>query len=109
MSTITRAEVITPALPAEEFHLPEAGGTVRVVGLLLKDRLAMLEAAKALADELDFVPSVLERTVVLDDGEPLYGLGGWRVFQSAHPERAGELFAVAMRLNGHNAQESKKN
>jgi len=109
MGTITRDQVVAPALPSVEVDVPEAGGTVRVTGLLLDARMAMLNEAREAGNDLDYVPMVLARTVVLDDGAPLYDVAGWRVFQAAHGARIAELFQVAMRMNGMDRQESQKN
>jgi len=109
MGTIDRSQVIVPVLPFEIVNVPEAGGDVRVQGLLLGERSAMLAAARALAEDVDFVPAVLERTVRLDDGQPLYDLAAWRVFAAMHVDRVNQLFAVALRLNGADPEQSAKN
>lgn len=108
MGLIDRSAIRTPVLPFADVESAAIGGTVRVRGLLLAERLAMLEAARARGDGSDMRPVVLARTVVAEDGLPVYDEATWEVFVSTHLEEADRLFQVALELNGARPETEKK-
>lgn len=108
MGLIDRSAIAAPALPFEDIDVPEIGGTVRVLGLLLADRLKLAEEAQALESKVDLMAFMLARTVVAGDGLPVFTFDEWCTFQAAHEEPTGRLWAVAARLNGLALQEQKK-
>lgn len=104
---IDRSAIRAPALPFEDLEVPEIGGVVRVSGLLLGDRLALLDGAKDVP-AIEFMPSLLARTVQAGDGEPVYTVAEWRIFCAAEAAAGSRLFDVALRLNGIDLREQKK-
>lgn len=102
MSVVDRATALLPTLPKRTVDCPEIGGEVIVRGLMLADRLPLLDEAVGSPDgvPLERVPRVLAATVIGTDGEPLWTEEQWNQFGAVHTSAAVKLFNVAMELSG---------
>lgn len=120
---VDRNQTKAPVLPQEVVPVEPLGGDVIVRGLLMSQQMAIAaqtllagapqegesdEAAQIRAKSLR-VAETLARTVVLDDGKPLWTAGQWDVFGCQHPGVALQLFNTAQRLNGQDEEASVKN
>lgn len=94
---INRKDAAKPSLPKESKQVDAIGGEVVVQGLLLSDRLAL-----AVNKEKPYthIAEMLSRTVMDDEGEPVYTAQEWEIFGAKNSEAAFELFAIAQRLSG---------
>lgn len=98
---LNRKDVAKPSLPKEAKQVDALGGEVVVQGLLLSDRLAL-----AVNKEKPYthIAETLSRTVMDEEGEPIYTTQEWEVFGATHSEDAFELFSIAQRLSGMGAE-----
>lgn len=106
--TLKKAEIKPPVLPKEAVEVAELGGEVVVRGLLLRERLALFDAANG-SERYGHLSAVLAASVIDGDGEPIYTAQEWEEFGAVHFEAALKLFNVARRLSGLDAEERKKN
>lgn len=119
--TVDRSTVKTPTLPKEVAQVPGIGEVI-VRGLLMSEQMAITAAAlneKAQPGETDDqarlrarsmrVALTLSKTVILDDGKPLWTAEEWDVFGSRNPDAALDIYNVANRLNGEDDEASEKN
>lgn len=94
---LNRKDVKKPSLPKEAKQVDALGGEVVVRGLLLSDRLALaINNTKPYSN----IAETLARTVMDEEGEPIYTADEWEIFGAKHAEAAFELFAIAQRLSG---------
>lgn len=103
MALIQRDEVPAPVLPEETVAVAELGGEVIVRGLLLKDRLTLITQSGETQD-FSRVAKVLAITVFDGALRPLWDAGQWEAWGAGHTRAALDLFRVAMRLSGLNAE-----
>lgn len=103
MGLLKRSEVVAPMLPEQAVEVPELGGEVAVRGLLLAERLELLDGA-AEAQRFDRVARVLACAVRDAAGEPLFTASQWEAFGARHFAAALKLFQEAMRLSGLGAE-----
>lgn len=103
---LKRDQIAPPALPMEAVEVPELGGEVIVRGLLLRDRLALVDRDSG--DAYDRIARMLAGTVVDADQKPIWSAAQWEEFGGAHPARALELFERARRLSGLDDAAAKK-
>lgn len=116
---IERSKVQAPVLPKEATEVPAIGGEVIVRAMLLSDRMAIWDMSKArdgetaeqarVRGESRIVADTLARSVVLDDGEPLWSSKEWDEFAATNPSEALRLFNIANRLSGGDAEAIEKN
>lgn len=106
MAVLKKSEIKRPVLPMETIDVPELGGEVIVQGLLLKDRLALFDAADKSHAAMSLM---LASTVVDGNSEPIYTSEEWEKFGASHFNAALGLFDVARRLSGMNAEVATKN
>lgn len=120
---VKRGDIKPPVLPREAVSVDAIGGEVIVRGLLMSEQMAIttqiLMAGKPQPGETDEaagirarslrVAETLARTVVLDDGQPLWTAAEWDVFGSRESGAALQLFSVAQRLNGQDEEAAEKN
>ncbi len=115
MALIDRAAVQAPATTARELvPVASLGGEVIVTELLLDARLDFEHAMRQIKAQGDgrlhaIVPHLLALAVVLEDDRPLYSVAEWRAWGARHQAESVELFLVAMRLSGLNADDAAKN
>ncbi len=120
---VARGQAKTPVLPKEVVPVDAIGGEVIVRGLLMSEQMAITaqimqasaprdgesEEAARIRARSERVAQTLARTVVLDDGKPLWSVAEWDVFGCREPAAALELFRVAQRLNGQDDEATAKN
>lgn len=105
MGVINKANVPPPVLPKQVVDVPELGGEVIVRGLLLNDRIEVIE--KASEGELN-IAEMLARTVVDDENTPIYTAQQWDEFGSTNFGCALNLFNIAKGLCGFKADINEK-
>lgn len=104
-----KSEIKTPVLPEETLEVPALGGSVRCQGMLLRDRIGIFADAEERGPGYWHVARLLSKTVVDDDGAPLFAEAEWEIFGAAHFEQTMQIYAVCKRLNGLDAEGAKKN
>lgn len=113
--TLTKEQMPALVLPSEAVEVPELGGSVRVTGLLLRDRLAIFsdlrdpESEPAPGEKFRHVAAMLAASVVDAAGQKLYTEPQWEMFGAVHFEAALKLYVVAKRLSGLASEDAKKN
>lgn len=107
---LTKEQVRRPVLPKRAVDVPELGGEVIVRGLLLKDRLALIDMSSAdKTHGMERVSKTLAATVVDPDGQPLLTVEEWEEFGAENFAAAMNLFGVAMELSGFKTEVLEKN
>lgn len=123
MTVLTRAGVQPADLPTETVPAPALGGDVIVRALTLTDRMAVAQLLAPiyaqLGDESDTdvrarvgaaaAAQYLSRTVVLEDGQPLYTAAEWEHVGGKHTDTVMALYRVVKRMNGLDAEAVQKN
>lgn len=105
MAVVTKANVPAPTLPKETVTL-EGVGDVIVRGLLLSDRLQLFGSNK---DGRLRLSDLLAKTVTDAKGEPIWDAEQWEVFGAANFKAALDVYQVARRLSGLDAEIAAKN
>lgn len=103
---ISRDKVPAVKLPEEEVRVEALDDTVLVRGLGFAPAMAFAIDFKA--GEHGQVSRLLAGTVLAGDGDPLYDAASWEAFGNAHPEDMVELYRVARRLSGLDAEDAEK-
>ena len=106
---INRNDLIKPELPRETVAVPALGGEVIVRGLLLGERLALFADLRDDGKTYAHISKMLAPTVIGEDGAALMSEAEWEAFGGVHFGEALELFAVARRLSGLDAEVIAKN
>jgi len=107
MALIERTALPEPPLPKRTVQVDALGGEVIVRSLRLADRLALSVGDEAVGPA--FLARLLAATVVLQDGEPLWGVAQWEDFGGAHLPETLRVAEVALELNGFKAESAEKN
>lgn len=102
MAVLKREQITSPTLPRETVEVPEIGGEVIIQGLTLSGRLSIFSSSQ------NSLAKLLSMTVVDADGETIWDERQWEAFGSRHFTRALELFKVAKRLSGLDAEVAEK-
>ena len=117
MTLLKMAQISAPTIKKEAVEVAALGGAVIVRGMLLSERLELSAMASHLRDtgpsgESEsmadqrigriVVMHTLARTVILEDGDPVYTAAEWDLFGSDHPEAVFELHRKARELSGYN-------
>lgn len=103
-----------PPIPREEFPLPD-GGVVFVQALRITERLALRRDVAALrpanSDEaLEYsMPRLLARTVVDEQGAPVFDVQQWCDYSASYPTAVLELFNRSSVLSGLSPGVAEKN
>jgi len=105
MAVLNKSDIKPPTLPKETVTVSELGGDVIVRGLLLRERLDLYDARDA---GNATIAKLLARTVVDAKHQPVFTEEEWEVFGARHGKAAIELFAVAKRLSGLDAEVAEK-
>lgn len=105
---LKKSEIKAPVLPKEAVQVDELGGEVVVRGLLLRERLAIFSNTEA-GEKFAHVGELLAATVMDADGLQVYTAQEWDEFGTKHFSAAMQLFQVARRLSGIDAEVSQKN
>ena len=105
---LKKSEIKAPVLPKEAVQVDELGGEVIVRGLLLRERLAIFSNSVN-GDKFAHVGELLEATVLDADGLQVYTAREWDEFGTRNFGAAMNLFQVARRLSGIDAEVSQKN
>lgn len=110
MALLKKTDITRPVVPKETVPVPALGGDVVVRGLMLSERLGLYASragrdGKALLD----VPEILALCVLDGDGLPVFDVTEWDAFGIKNGEAALQLFNVARRLSGLDAEDAKKN
>lgn len=119
---IARDAIAPAVLPRETVQVDAIGGEVVVQGFDMQQMLAFHAHRRRLVVPLDgespddaieragaaLVPWALSRTVLADDGKPVYTEDQWRAFGGRHAVACIELYHVAMRLSGSDDSAEKK-
>jgi hypothetical protein len=106
MAVVKKSEVSTPMLPKETLPVPELKGDVVVCGLMLSDRLQVMRDAK---DGDIRLSKLLAMTVIDADGKPLFDELQWETFGATNFKACLNIFNVAKRLSGFDAEVIAKN
>ena len=106
---INRNDLVKPELPREIVAVPALGGEVIVRGLLLGERLGLFADLREDGKSYTHISKLLAATVVCDDGQPLMREAEWEAFGGQHFTEALDLFAVARRMSGLDAEVIEKN
>lgn len=106
---INRNSLTLPALPSETVAVAALGGEVIVRGLRLSERLAIFADLREDGKSYAHLARLLAPSVVGDDGQALLTEDEWETFGGQHFAEALELFAVARRLSGLDAEVVEKN
>ena len=106
---INRNDLARPALPRETVAMPALGGDVIVRGLLLGERLGLFADVREDGKSYAHISKMLAAAVVGDDGLALMTEAEWEVFGGQQFSAVLELFAVARRLSGLDAEVIEKN
>lgn len=110
---LKRDNIAAPVLPKEAHAVAGLGGEVIVRGLLLGERLTLIDAAAtpSAAGKFDHVAAVLAVTVTDDDGQPVWTAAQWETFGATQDgfAEAMRLFRIAQRLSGLDVEERQKN
>lgn len=117
MAVVTRSAVGEPAALARELiQVDVLGGEVAIVELDLGGRLdfeAMAAEHRGAegrpASPYAMIPQLLARCVRAADDEPLFTAAQWQTFGARNRDAAIALFNAAMRLNGFDGAENRKN
>lgn len=102
---INKANVPPPVLPKQVVDVPELGGEVIVRGLLLSDRVRIMNKAGAGGV---MVSDLLACTVVDAASDPIYTVQEWEQFGSANFGVCLELFKTSRSLSGLDAEVNEK-
>jgi hypothetical protein len=102
MTVLNKSEIPRPVLPKETINIPELGGEVVVCGLILSERLTV-----ARGQGFARMPDMLSRTVVDNEGNPIFSLDEWEIFGISNVAAVFKLFDVAKRLSGLDDDEKK--
>lgn len=103
MAVIDKSKVSKPVLPKETVAMPSLQGDVVVTGLLLKDRINLFAAQEAT------MAMLLASTVVDANGDPVFTEEEWQVHGASHFAECIDLYKVAKRLSGLDAEVAEKN
>lgn len=106
---LTRDSITLPQLPRETVAVPALGGDVIVTGLRLRDRLALFAGLRKEGGNNGHVATLLAATVVDDNGAKLLTEAEWEAFGGQHFGEVVDLFGVACRLSGLDAEAAEKN
>jgi hypothetical protein len=104
---LTRAELRLPPLPKKTVNVPELGGEVIVRGLLLRDRLALVDEAGP--QDMGRVARLLAATVIAPDDTPLLTVEEWEQFGAVHFAATLSLFGEAAKMAGLAVEAAEKN
>ena len=104
---LSRGDINLPPLPKRTVDCPELGGEVVIRGLLLSDRLRLVEQAGG--QDMGRVAQLLTSTVIGPDDKPLLTAAEWEQFGAVHFEAALKLFSVAVELAGLKTEVAEKN
>lgn len=106
MSVLKKADIQAPILAKETVSVPELGGDVIVTGLLLKDRLELFSLHESGNAQLS---NMLAATVIDADGIQVFTAPEWETFGASNFSAVINLFNVARRLSGLDAELAAKN
>ena len=85
--------------------MPELGGEVIVRGLMLSERVRILNAASQGALSIS---ELLSCTVIDAESEPIFSVDEWEAFGATHFVPAMHLFKKAKQLSGLDAETNQK-
>ena len=106
---LNRHQITLPVLPSETVAVAALGGEVIVRGLRLGDRLGMFADLRTHGKSYAHIARLLAVSVVGDDGLPLLTESEWEAFGGSNFEAALDLFGVARKLSGLDAEVIEKN
>lgn len=106
---LNRQNLVKPELPRETVAVPALGGDVIVRGMMLGERLALFSDLREEGKHYSHISKILAATVIGDDGKRLMDEADWEAFGGLHFNEALDLFSVARRLSGLDAEVVEKN
>ena len=106
---LDRSAIVLPELPREEVDAPALGGAVIVRGLLLRQRMALFAGIRESDNEFATMARLLHLSIVGPDDAPLLSEAEWERFGGVNFAEALNLFSVARRLAGLDAEDAAKN
>ena len=112
MGLLKKADIAAPVIPQQkEYEVPELGGAVLIRPLLLSDRLAMAQEARANGRPKDWahIATLLAYAVVDADGEPVFSTAQWEAFGAMHTDAALRLWDEAWAVSGLDSEAAAKN
>lgn len=104
MAVLKKGDMKSPVLPKETAPMPSLGGEVVVTGLLLTDRIKFLSSPGGAP-----LSQLLEMTVTDAEGAPVFTEAEWEIHGATNFSECLELFKVARRLSGLDAEVAEKN
>lgn len=105
MAVINKSNIARPVPPKEVLDVPELGGEVIVRGLLLSERVRILQAA---ATSSLSISELLACTVIDAENESVFNVEEWEAFGANHFTVALDLFNKAKHLSGLDAETNQK-
>lgn len=106
---LNRNSLTLPVLPSETVAVAALGGEVIVRGLRLSERLGIFADIREDGKSYAHLSKLLAASVVGEDGKQLLNEDEWEAFGGANFTEALELFSVARRLSGLDAEVIEKN
>lgn len=106
MALLRREQVAPPRLEEEVVNVPELGGDVIVRAMTLVERL---DLARNTATNVERLPMMLASVVLDADRNPLFNMEQWNAFGGKHADALFNLWDVARRLSGLEADDVEKN
>lgn len=104
MAVLKKSDIKSPALPKETVQVDALGGEVVVKGLLMTERIALFQDPSGAT-----VARLLASTVFDGDGQQLFTEQEWDVWGATNFVASLDLFKVAKRLSGLDAEVEAKN
>lgn len=108
MATLKKSEIARPVLKKQAVAIAELGGEVVVRGLMLSERLALF-AGMAEGKAYAHMAQLLALCVQDCDGVPVFTADEWDIWAADHAAAAVNLFDVARRVSGLDAEIAAKN
>lgn len=105
---LKRSDIPRPILPMEAISVAELGGEVIVRGLRLSERLELGTRHDIEEGYARQMLRILAACVIDADHEPIFTVDEWEAFGAKHPKPTVELWDVASRLSGLNAEDAEK-
>lgn len=104
MAVLKKSDMKSPVLPKETAPAPSLGGDVVVTGLMLSDRIKFLSTPGGAP-----LSQLLAMTVTDAEGAQVFTEQEWEIHGARHFAECIELFKVAKRLSGLDAEVAEKN
>ena len=111
MATLSSADAAAhlPVLPRETVAVPALGGDVIVRDLRLSERLSLFSNLRQDGRNYESIGRLLSLCVIDAAGTPLLSEDQWEELGGGHFDQVFDLFKVARKLSGLDAEAVEKN